>query len=348
MPDRKYDKHALVIGATGGIGGALVRTLIARGWTVAALNRNPEAAAKRTRSLPGLFWIEGDAMNPADVLRAAQGARLIVHGANPPGYRNWQGLALPMLESSIAAAKATDARLVFPGTVYNYGPDAGASVDEAAPQNPLTRKGKIRVAMENRLRESGVKTLIVRAGDFFASEGGSSWLSQAIVKPGKMLRSISYPGPHRMGHQWAYLSDLAETFGRLIDREDELDRFDSFHFGGHWLEPGIEMANAIRRVTHQPSLRITSLPWWAIRLVSPFNETFREMLEMRYLWQRPLRLTNAKLIRFLGSEPHTPLDTALQETLKGLGCLPELSPPAPLRGKYPQSGEGGHAPASAA
>ena len=40
---------ALVIGATGGIGGELARTLLARGWRVRALNRNPEAAANGSR-----------------------------------------------------------------------------------------------------------------------------------------------------------------------------------------------------------------------------------------------------------------------------------------------------------
>jgi hypothetical protein len=42
---------------------------------------------------------------------------------------------------------------------------------------------------------------------------------------------------------------------------------------------------------------------------------------MRYLWQAPLRLNNHKLLDFLGKEPHTPLDRALTDTLRGLGCL---------------------------
>jgi nucleoside-diphosphate-sugar epimerase len=57
-------------------------------------------------------------------------------------------------------------------------------------------------------------------------------------------------------------------------------------------------------------------------LLAPFVETFREMLEMRYLWREPLQLDSSKLVAFLGSEPHTPLDVALRETLSGLGCLP--------------------------
>ena len=78
------------------------------------------------------------------------------------------------------------------------------------------------------------------------------------------------------------------------------------------------MAEAIRRVAGRPDLPVRRLPWWLLRLVAPFNETLREMMEMRYLWQRPLRLANARLTACLGREPHTPLDDAVRATLTGL------------------------------
>ena len=52
----------------------------------------------------------------------------------------------------------------------------------------------------------------------------------------------------------------------------------------------------------------------------------RQMIEMRYLWQEPLKLDNAKLNAFLGSEPHTPIDQAIVTTLRGLGCLEGRDP----------------------
>ena len=116
--------------------------------------------------------------------------QVVVHAANPPGYRNWKGLALPMLESSIAAAQAAGARLVLPGTVYNYGPDVLPLVAESAPQRPQTRKGAIRVAMEQRLQQAsltGLRVLILRAGDFFGAHAQNSWFSQGLVKPGRTL-----------------------------------------------------------------------------------------------------------------------------------------------------------------
>jgi nucleoside-diphosphate-sugar epimerase len=48
---------------------------------------------------------------------------------------------------------------------------------------------------------------------------------------------------------------------------------------------------------------------------------FREVSEMRYLWQKPLALDNRKLTALLGREPRTPLDQAVREALRDLGCL---------------------------
>jgi len=58
-----------------------------------------------------------------------------------------------------------------------------------------------------------------------------------------------------------------------------------------------------------------------MRPLSPFVPLFRELLEMRYLWKVPIRMDNAHLKTALGSEPHTPLDIAVRDTLVGLGCL---------------------------
>jgi len=177
--------------------------------------------------------------------------------------------------------------------------------------------------MEERLRAAsrdGVPVLIVRAGDFFGPHAGNSWFSQGLVKPGRPLRSVVYPGEHDAGHAWAYLPDLALTIARLLDRAADLGPFEVFHFGGHSFERGVELAETIRRVAGIPNARIRRFPWFAIYALAPFVETFREMLEMRYLWSRSLLLDNCKLVAFLGEEPHTSLDDAIRTTLTGLGC----------------------------
>lgn len=314
-------KTALILGATGGVGSETARALAAHGWRVRAMARDPQKAP----ALPA-DWATGDAMRRADVLAAAEGCDLIFHGVNPPGYRDWDKLAVPMLDNTIAAAKAVGARIAFPGTVYNYGPDAFPLLREDAPQRPQTRKGRVRVEMEERLKraaDDGVPVLILRAGDFFGPyTTANSWFPQGIAAPGKPLKFVRYPGAPDVGHAWAYLPDFGETMARLLDRAEDLGPLERFHMDGHWFERGVEIAERTRAVAGIPDAPIRRMPWGLMTLLSPFVTTLRELREMRYLWRQPVRLDGSKLRAFLGEVPHTPTDVALRRTLEGQGCLP--------------------------
>ena len=131
-----------------------------------------------------------------------------------------------------------------------------------------------------------------------------------------------------MGHAWAYLPDLAETAARLLDREEALAAFEVFHFEGHWLERADAVVGAIRRATGRPDLPAGSFPWPLVIALSPVVTLFRELLEMRYLWRRPVGLDNAKLVAFLGAEPHTPFDRAVAASLADMGVLEDAAPAA--------------------
>ncbi|UIJ45292.1 NAD(P)H-binding protein [Sphingomonas cannabina] len=307
-------RTALVLGATGGIGGETARALAAHGWRVKGLSRTP-------RTGDGIAWVVGDAMDREAVMRAADGADAIVHAVNPPGYRDWDALVLPMLDNSIAAALAAGARLALPGTIYNYDPAATPVARPDSPQAPASRKGAIRVEMERRLAETpGLRALVLRAGDFFGPRPGNSWLSQGMVTPGKPVRSVMTPGAPGVGHAWAYLPDVGEAFARLLDREAELPGFARHHFAGYWDADGTQFARAVADAGGQPHARVWRMPWAPMPLIGLFNPTMREMVEMKPYWRHPVRLDNASLVETIGEEPHTPLAEALAMTLQALGC----------------------------
>lgn len=313
-------RTALVIGATGGIGSETAAALVRHGWAVRGLSRRPQPDGA------GIDWVIGDAMNADDVRRAAEGASLIVHAANPPGYRDWDKLVLPMIDNTIAAAAAVGARIVLPGTIYNFGPDAFPSLHETSPQHPLTRKGAIRVALEQRLAgaaQAGTPVLIVRAGDYFGPRAtDNSVFSSAMIRRGAPVRRILEVTARGTSHAWAYLPDVAETIARLMDRDSELADFAVFHYAGYQLAAG-DMAGAITRAVGAPRPGVWSFPWMLVVALQPFVRMFRELAEMRYLWRTSIALDDRKLRAFLGTAmPLTPLDEAVRTSLKGLGCLP--------------------------
>jgi nucleoside-diphosphate-sugar epimerase len=314
-------KTALVLGATGGIGGETAAALLRHGWRVVAMARDPAGGQAKAGPAAEALWVVGDAMSAADVRRAAEGTQAIVHAVNPPGYRDWGRLVLPMIDNTIAAAKTTGARIVLPGTIYNYGDDASPELVEDSPQHPVTENGRIRVALERRLEmasHEGAPALIVRFGDFFGPAPGGSWFSQGLVTPKMRLRAITYPGRRGVGHGWAYLPDAGETIARLLERADALEPFARFHFAGMWDEDGTAMTRAIAEAVGRPDTKVKPLPWRLLWLAGLVRQTPREIYRMRYLWERPIRLDNAKLVGFLGQEPHTLLQDAVCRTLAAL------------------------------
>lgn len=319
----------LVLGATGGIGGAIARALGKRGHQVKALARDPvkaradwsaeAASSNRTQWQPA--WVGGDAMDGASVVRAAVGARVIIHAVNPPGYRNWERMVLPMMENTIAAARASGARVVLPGTIYNFDPTRVPVIDADSPQRPRTRKGAIRVQLEQLLEGAApdVPSLVVRAGDFFGADARASWFSQALVTPGAPVRRMLNPA-RGTGHAWAYLPDLAETFARLLEVSDRLRPFERVQFSGYVDETGTGMTDAVRRVVGR-DVRVYAFPWWLMRVLSPFGGFPREVSEIAEHWRNPVQLDNGRLVELLGAEPSTPLDDAVATTLVGLRCV---------------------------
>jgi nucleoside-diphosphate-sugar epimerase len=310
-------RTALVLGATGGIGGLIVQALLRHGWQVRGMARDAAAAAKELESLE---WIEGDAMNREQVIAAADGVSAIIHAVNPPHYQNWDRLVLPMIDNTIAAARASGARILLPGTVYNFDPRKTPLVSADTPQRPTSRKGRIRVELERRMAHAApdVRSVVLRAGDFFGPGVRSSWFSQAMVKPGQPLTAVTRvtKGP---GHSWAYLPDLAEAAALVLGAEDRLSAFESLQFEGLYDETGLLMVHLLEQAAGQP-LHVKAFPWWLMHLAAPFGGFPREAAEIAQFWRHPLRFDNRRLIEIIGAEPRTDFIVALRNTLTALGC----------------------------
>ena len=308
---------ALVLGLTGAIGGAIAAALAARGWSIRALTRRRRD--ERPRVAFSVDWREGDALDSASVAGAAEGAALIIHGVNPPGYQHWRERGLPMLRNTIAAARVCGATILFPANVYVYSRVSPAIVDETTPRRPETRKGQVRLEMEQMLADAAeqhnLRVIAVRAGDFFGPRVVNSWFAQALARRGlqvTVVQTLTRPG---VGHAWAYVPDLAETFARLVDRRAVLPTLTLVHYAGHYDATGREMADAVRRVIGRADLPIRPFRWTLLWLGAPFIGFLREALEMNWLWKTSLALDNARLRSLIGEEPHTPLDEAVKAGL---------------------------------
>jgi nucleoside-diphosphate-sugar epimerase len=308
------NKNAIIIGGNGAFGKAVATALAAKGWQVTGFMRN----AKPSKIYHHI--IKGDANNANDVAAACAGQNLIIYGVNPP-YPAWAKEALHMLKVTIAAAKTSGATILFPGNIYNYGPDAGELLNENSSQSPITKKGKIRVTMEKELQDAaheGVNTIVLRMGDFFGPGETSSWFDAGLFggKPG-IPKSIAYPGDLNIGHSWAYLPDAGEAAAQLVEAHQPLG-FETFNFRGHFTQTGSEITGAINTIMVEKTgkqIPVKSFPWGFLQLVRLFVPIVNELFEMRYLWVVPHRLDGTKLTRVIGPIPQTPLIDAVRATL---------------------------------
>jgi nucleoside-diphosphate-sugar epimerase len=281
----------------------------------------------------------------AALLRAAAGARVVVHALNPV-YGRWQAELLPLARQGMDIASALGGRFMVPGNVYNFGADMPPLLREDTAQRPSTGKGRLRCALEAELLwrcsprtpQPRLQGTVIRAGDFFGA-GRGSWMDLVIAKDLRRGKLV-YPGPLDVPHAWAYLPDLAQAFVNAAARHQAPD-FEVLHFAGHtWtgeqLLGGIEAAAASLGVVPPRGFSRGGLPWPLIAVGGTLWPAWRGLSEMRYLWQVPHALDGQSLQRAVGVVAQTPAAQALRATLLDLGLQatsaanPPSTPTSPL------------------
>ena len=129
----------LVLGATGGIGRAVVKQLVEINKSVTVLSRSKEKAEKYFSEFPNVKVVFGDASNYDDVTNASQNCTALFYCVNTP-YDQWTNTVRTLLKVSIDACVKNNVKLIFPGNVYSYGYAQYNRVDEMHPKFPHTKK----------------------------------------------------------------------------------------------------------------------------------------------------------------------------------------------------------------
>lgn len=300
-------KTVLILGAAGRFGRHAVTAFAEAGWQVRAQTR----PGKALTVAPPVAHLPVDLADQAALDAASTGTDLIVNALNPP-YTDWATEVPRLTEWVIAAARAADAPVLLPGNVYNFGRAMPELLDADTPQRAETRKGRIRIAMEAAYRAADVQTILLRAGDFIDTVPTGNWFESHIAAKAHRGR-LTYPGPTDVVHAWAWLPDLARAAVAVAEQADRLSRFADIPFPGYAVT-GDELAVAVAEALDRP-MRIRAFPWPFLGLIAPVAPMIREVLEMRYLWQRPHRLDGSAFAELCPDVRPTPLIEALRQAL---------------------------------
>ncbi|MGI3170277.1 epimerase [Pseudooceanicola sp. C21-150M6] len=285
---------ALILGPTGKFGRHALNAFADQGWDVIAFDRKKD-----------------------DLMTEAGRAQIIVMGWHPPDYSSW-GKEMPAMHRKvIEAARQSGATVILPGNVYVYGSGTPGPWTGSTPHNARNSLGRIRIEVEQMYRDAGVRTILLRCGDFIDDRPSGNWFDRFITRPVPKAK-IAYPGPLDVPHAWAYLPDAARVAAMLADRRADLARFEEVLFPGYTLT-GREMAASIGQAIGQPVAagRMSWLPLWIAR---PFVPVLRGVFEMRYLWSLPHRLDGARLTELLPGYRDTPQSSAFSAALAHLSA----------------------------
>ena len=270
----------LILGQSGKIGSHAAHAFKAAGWNVRTYKRG------------------------TDMNAAAQGADIIVNGLNPPMYQKWE-INIPLITNQvIAAAKSSGASLIVPGNVYNFGNRPGVW-DENTPQQADTKKGKIRIAMEKTYKNSGVQTILLRAGNFIDPDGNGDVFTVGLLRNINKNR-VTIMGRKDVPQAYCYVPDWARAAVALAEKRKDLAQFEDIPFPGHTFTL-VELKDMLETQMGR-SLKFDSFPWWVMQTLKPFWALAGELLEMRYLWNLGHQLSGQKFHRLLPGFVETPIE----------------------------------------
>ena len=296
-------KTVLILGSTGRFGRNACDAFWNAGWTVRRFNRTTD-----------------------DLLQASAGADVIVNGWNPP-YTDWAAELIGLTSEVIKAARQANATLLQPANIYVYGAGSPKLLSSSTPhcaENPL---GRIRIEMEALLQDSGVRTILLRAGDYIDDQPSGNWFDRVIAA--KVARGrLSYPGDPDVDHAWAYLPDIARAAVALAEIRDQLDAFEDILFAGYTLSGRDLVRHAEEAVGR--TVRLTKVSWLPIQVARPVWPMAKHLLEMRYLWSMPHRLDDARFKTLVPDFRATPASEAIATAL---AFQRKVDPDQPMSGR---------------
>ena len=303
------DQLHVVLGATGGAGGALVSELAGRGHRVRAVSRKP------TADLPeGVEQLAADAADPAQTRTACAGATVVYHCVQPP-YQRWAAEFPPLTQSIADAAAAAGARLVYADNLYAYGPVHGP-ITEDLPALATTKKGRIRALMAERLlaahRSGTLQVAIGRSSDYYGPGGANSVVGDILFGAATKGNRARWMGRMDLPHSLNYLQDVARALITLGARPEALGEV--WHLPAAEPVTGREFVELIAAALARP-VKVTATSRLALRMAGILDPRARESAEMLYQWERPFVLDASKFQRAFGPLEPTPHPQAVATTV---------------------------------
>lgn len=306
-------KKALVLGATGGMGSAIVKELQSRGVEVVAFARNKDRLNRMFGGSPGVQIYAGNAAQETDLRAASTGADTIFHAVGLP-YAKWESQFTPIMDSVLKTARQTGSNLVLVDNFYAYGPSRKERYRETDDKLPQTKKGKYRLKQESLAKQAGVPVIVAHFPDFYGPDAENTllhYLFQAMIqnKGARFVGSLAVP------REYIYTPDGAKALVELASRESSYHQ--NWNIPGAGLITGNEIVE-IAKAALNYNRKVSPVSKNMIRFLGLFDRNMREFVEMYYALEKPVLLSGVKYENNIGKLPRTPYEEGIRQTIAAM------------------------------
>lgn len=297
-----------VVTGAGPVGSTVAQQLAESGHHVRLLTRSgggPEHPLIDRRRV--------DVSQPEALAEAFEGAVAVHHCIHGSAYnvRVWRA-ELPRAEQVVLeAAGRVGAVVVFPESLYSYGPVDGP-ITEDLPRTATTGKLGVRTDLIAQREASTTPTVSIAASDFYGPLVRNAHAGERLVPTvlaGKTMRVL---GNLDQPHSFTYVPDLAAAMITAAAREDLWNSF---------LHAPTAPAVTQRRLVDMAAAagdvrapRMSAIPVPVLRGMGLVSREMRELAETGYMFARPFVLDSAASEERLGLAA-TPVKTGMKQTV---------------------------------
>lgn len=297
-----------VVTGAGPVGSTVALQLAEAGEQVRLLTRSgsgPEHPLVERRRV--------DVSRPDHLDEAFAGAAAVHHCIHGSRYdaRTWR-VELPLAERVVLeAAGRAGAVVVFPESLYSYGPVEGP-ITEDLPRAAATGKLGVRTDLLAQREASATPTVSVAASDFYGPLVRNAHAGERMVPTVLAGRTMRVAGSLDQPHSFTYVPDLAAAMVRAASRDDLWNSF--LHAP---TAPAVTQRRLVEMVAAAggvPVPRTAAIPGRLMTAAGLVSRDMRELAETSYMFTAPFVLDSSRSEERLGLAP-TPLGDGLAATV---------------------------------
>ncbi|RFS26833.1 NAD-dependent epimerase/dehydratase family protein [Chitinophaga silvatica] len=289
-----------ILGAGGVIANELVKSLVANQKQVRLVSRSPKPYGGVTDIMPANLTVA------EEVNRAVAGSSVVFLTAGLQyNIKVWERDWPVIMTNVINACKAAGARLIFFDNVYSYGLVSGPMTEET-PNNPSSKKGKVRAAIAeqlmNEVKAGNITATIARSADFYGPNADKTgFLNFLIIDKFKKNGTAMWLGRDDVPHSYTYTPDAGK--GLYLLSQDESSWNQIWHLPT--AHPALDGKGFIHLIAKEMNAKpkYMKLGTFMVGLTGLFDATVKEIKEMLYQNNYPYIFDSTKFEKHFSVKP---------------------------------------------